>query len=305
MAKRNTQNYLGDLGEAEAYIELLRIGAGINSLTQSDSGWDLHLHLPAKPMILTSTGSASWELGGRAAHVQVKKQTSRSAPKLGIGTARGWITGTVAGTPSFLFIVDGKKNIQYATPCGISDWLEGRHSMPNENRRAIAGMKLNAFEASRFSRISHLWSAYPNVLLGLSGLDRALHGCLHPDWTDVSGWISEIALGWFNVASIGNDDTGYWWSKGSDFFDTAARAMRLDEPGLEEVYQSLEEMTQQALAPRWSTGWDLGLPVGVYTKKADPDSCRTDAVNMIEEVFSALPRPARRKTKRRHFFPGA
>lgn len=83
MAYRSWGNFQGDRGEIEALSELLKTGAAINTLTASDTGWDLHLHLPEHSMFIDTDPPSEvdnrylkWRLSGRTAHVQVKRDAS-------------------------------------------------------------------------------------------------------------------------------------------------------------------------------------------------------------------------------------
>ncbi|WP_193119313.1 hypothetical protein [Brachybacterium tyrofermentans] len=134
MARRTVSNVRGDIGELEATKVLLEHGVAINSLTQSDTGWDLHCHVPEDIIRNASgrKGNESWIMSGRAAHFQVK---SGGKGELDVETVGGWLTGARIGVPTFMFWSDDDRSV-ISTPNELEAWLETAISKTRERIEA-------------------------------------------------------------------------------------------------------------------------------------------------------------------------
>jgi hypothetical protein len=283
MGNRQRQHYLGDLGEAEVYTELLHLGASINYLTQSDSGWDLHLHLPSEPIdVASSPPIKSWTLSGRVAHVQVKKKTSRAAPKLDLETARGWVTGTRSGVPTFLFIVDEEGNLEYATPKSLSEWI-GQVSTRPERKMGTEKLQTYVYTRPKFGRVLHLWSRYPNALLALSKLDSALHARGDTDCADIFEIVADVAVGWLTFAGLTYPD------EGAQDWERAVRAFcgTVDELGLSEG-RAREGALRRAIEQSQNYDNNPGLPVATYSLQPNAQNCLDDSLQMLNMAFKVI-----------------
>lgn len=193
MALRNSNNVKGDLGEIEVSKKLLEHGLAINSLAASDTGWDLHCHVPKTLIMNASTVEAkrSWPMSGRSAHIQVKNS---SAGRLNVGTVRGWLSGTASGVPTFMFWKPKKDSEIYwfSTPNDFSQWLgdlkaelSGEALLDDEchfryldaGKRTHRQAPLNTFKYIdiRFPSVLQLWTKYPLLAL---------------DYEDVTGWMN-------------------------------------------------------------------------------------------------------------------
>jgi hypothetical protein len=71
MPSRTKSNVSGDLGELRLISDFVRMRAAVNSLSQSDYGWDAHVHTPDDVLDMGNLPK-SWKMSGLSAHVQVK-----------------------------------------------------------------------------------------------------------------------------------------------------------------------------------------------------------------------------------------
>lgn len=226
MAKMGWNQYVGAIGEAEALRDLLHTGAAVNGLTASDSGWDIHLHLPEQPQNLygltaAEAGRKNWRLSGRAAHVQVKHSSKPDSwPKVNIGTARGWVTGSQSGTPTFLLVGQSdesseKPNWLFVTPKGIHEWLLDRGSLSGDKYSA-AQMKGHAFDPRWFGWTLHMWSRYAYVLMAVPHLDELFWATRSYEADEIEMIAQQITAtllaGYLSDtrAVRGDDDLGWW-----------------------------------------------------------------------------------------------
>lgn len=164
MAIRTLQQYLGDIGELTVLRRFLDIGASVNSLAASDFGWDLHLHLPdnaVDPELMPK----SWSMSGYTANVQVKNQTGRSAPKVALGTLRGWVSGSVVGTPTFVFRCRSKDRLDYLDPDDLRQLLyrNVRAGKSDSDKVVLAGF--SPVPEHSLGRLLLLWCRYPGIML--------------------------------------------------------------------------------------------------------------------------------------------
>lgn len=87
MPKRKKANRSGDIGEIRVIERFIEIGAAVNSLAQSDYGWDAHIHTP-KDALAPNADEDVWEMSGLTAHVQIKNSESGSQAKVKVGSLR-------------------------------------------------------------------------------------------------------------------------------------------------------------------------------------------------------------------------
>jgi hypothetical protein len=193
MTKRHRRQYLGDLGEAEVFKELLHIGVSINYLTQSDSGWDLHL---------------------------------RSA----------------------------------------SDGMAG-------------DLKAYKFCRERFSKLLHLWSLYPNVLLSAHCPDALLHNGAEVNHNAAFELLVDVAVGWLTFAGLSYTEGAAEWERGVSVFYRA-----VDDLNLGKAFESKNTL-QSAIAEHQGFHHDLGLPVATYSLEAAAPNCLDDALRMLHLMF--------------------
>ncbi|MEU7905335.1 hypothetical protein [Actinoplanes sp. NPDC049118] len=276
---RTRQQYLGDLGEAEVYAEFLHLGASINYLTQSDSGWDLHLHLPSDSIdVEDASDLRAWDLSGRVAHVQVKKQTSTKSPGLKVSAVHGWITGTRSGVPTFLFVVDGQGNFRYATPKALADWID-LSSTPAEGESSTTKLSMFDYSRTKFRQVLQVWSRFPNALLYSGVIDDLVHGNGVVQPAAAIDLIAEVALGWLNSAGISYTGLEGDWDRYAGEFYAAADFPDLQNGGDE--YQKF----RQELEERQDFHNEIGLPVATYSLLPDTEASRNDALRMLRLIF--------------------
>ncbi|WP_412872438.1 hypothetical protein [Curtobacterium flaccumfaciens] len=152
---------------------LLEHGLAINMLTASDTGWDLHCHVPEGLFLRSSTaGHASWSLSGRTTHVQVK---SAPTDRLSVGTVRGWVSGTASGVPTFLFgRLNG--NAVFSSPADLAHWLHSgqtpgddaakhKYTFRGKETRLQTPLATHPYSVERFPSVLQLWVRYPQLAL--------------------------------------------------------------------------------------------------------------------------------------------
>lgn len=288
MAKRSSNQARGDLGELEVSMRLIEAGVSINTLTQSDTGWDLHLHVPEEPVDALH-GAASWAMSGRVAYAQVKRRSSDTWPRVRVGTARGWITSTRAGVPSFLFMVDARNRTattSFATAADLEKWLGEFGSAVGDEQdastRAIVWHRFDAGEPEglAFGRLLHLWTRFPNVMLELDPVvaDEILLG--RPITTDQAvDLLAPLASTCLNAHGVQELDDGIIWRNVIDGLVSAAACAGGDDDAL-----------RRALLMRLSDtravggGWNAGVLAGAFSRRTDPHEIQADAEVALEEI---------------------
>jgi hypothetical protein len=165
MAKRTRSNLSGDIGELDVMRKLFEIGSAVNGLTQSDYGWDAHVHTPVHAY-KTGHLPESWVMSGLTAHVQIKNSTSGSPADVRVGTLRGWVAGSQVGTPTFFFFVF-KGAPRYASPKMLKKYLAQAELQGLEDTAEKPIGKRMTLEAdfNTFGYLLRLWTRYPRVLL--------------------------------------------------------------------------------------------------------------------------------------------
>lgn len=171
MAKRNGSNVIGDLNELRIAMSMLEHGFAINALTASDTGWDLHCHVPDGLIRDASgAGTKSWVLSGRTVHIQVK---SAAKDKLRVGTVRGWRTGTACGVPTFMFgTYDGDS--AFSSPSDLDAWLltamtkaedDATHAYVFDGSTTDHQTRLEThlYSEKRFPSVLQMWVHYPQI----------------------------------------------------------------------------------------------------------------------------------------------
>ncbi|MGI6795737.1 hypothetical protein [Gordonia sihwensis] len=181
MARRTGNNVVGDLNELNVAKLLLEHGIAINALTASDTGWDLHCHIPDDLLCRASeSGSGSWSLSGRTVHVQVK---SSSSGQLRVGTVRGWLSGTLSGVPTFMFVHKVDEPV-FATPANLRDWLpravndEDAHGYTLTGNRTAKQSPLHTlrYRERRFPSVLKFWIEHPGLALAYGQFTKWING---------------------------------------------------------------------------------------------------------------------------------
>ncbi|WP_420040080.1 hypothetical protein [Gordonia sp. MP11Mi] len=214
MARRTGNNVVGDLNELNVAKLLLEHGIAINALTASDTGWDLHCHVPDELLCRASeSGSASWNLSGRTIHVQVK--TSTSGP-LRVGTVRGWLSGTVGGVPTFLFVYRNKRPV-FATPFDLRDWLPRNvddkaahgYTLRGEQTSKQSPLRTLRYRESRFPSVLKFWIKYPGLALAYGQFTEWINGEIDRADESLDSLIRELAVAVMAADGVTRDDDSY------------------------------------------------------------------------------------------------
>lgn len=163
MPSRTISNVSGDLGELRVISDFVRMGAAVNSLSQSDYGWDAHVHTPEDVLDMSNLPK-SWKMSGLSAHVQVKNAQSGSAASVKVGTLRAWLAGSKVGTPTFYFFID-QDNPRYASPRMLEKLLKDNKEADDHVAISIGRVQTRPADYSIFSHLLRLWTRYPRVLL--------------------------------------------------------------------------------------------------------------------------------------------
>lgn len=208
MAKRKRSNVSGDLAELDVAKLMLEHGIAINALTASDTGWDLHCHVPDDLIVEASQahGSKSWNLSGRAAHIQVK---GGGPGNLRVGTVRGWLTGSASGVPTFMFWQRRNKPV-FSTPADFEAWIDDLPMTINDESKYPANsdrttqkgalMRSHPYDPKRFPSVLRMWTDLPM----LSMTFRRFTGWMNHD--DTEDQLADIVL---DVAVTVWADKGY------------------------------------------------------------------------------------------------
>lgn len=276
MAKRTPNQYRGNRGEMEVVLDLLDIGAGVNDLTSTDNGWDLHVQLPLRPVDATSA-SSSWEMSGRDCKVQVKKLAGRNRPKLKVGQVHAWVDGH---TPTFLVLVrdDGVK--EYASPRCLAKWLRQIGSVPHASQVAASALETrSSMSAPAVGRFLHFWTGFPSLMVATSRLeDWAVAGSAREE--EVRDFVIDLVKGW---AERFNQQDGYdyqpWFASVETLANSAARTAKLsDEVAARFQEQALTEYTMSTnpLAPQ------------LYSRSVDQEDVLADAQRLLEELLPLI-----------------
>jgi hypothetical protein len=181
MARRTGSNARGDINELSCAMSMIEHGIAVNALTASDTGWDLHCHIPEGLIVNASAaGRNSWQLSGKTAHIQVK---SAATDRLTIGTVRGWLTGTASGMPTLMFGRYRGRQV-FSTPNDLEAWLTSADRKINsegaQHSYTYAGKSTNKqtplsfhlYIEERFPSIIQLWTEYAQIVLDFPDLSR-------------------------------------------------------------------------------------------------------------------------------------
>lgn len=226
-AKRTGSNVVGDLNELNVARLLLEHGIAINALTASDTGWDLHCHIPDEPLCRASeSGSASWSLSGRTAHIQVK---SSSSGHLRVGTVRGWLSGTMSGVPTFLFVHKDDEPV-FATPANLQDWLPGAVNDEDGHGYTLTG-KLTAkqspldtlrYRERRFPSVLKFWIEHPGLALAYGQFTEWINGDIDRADENLESLVQELIVAVWAADGVTRDtDASKLMNSLSDLYEAA------------------------------------------------------------------------------------
>jgi hypothetical protein len=306
LAKQSKQQYLGHVGETEVLRQLLDIGASINSLSASDFGWDLHVHLPEKAMVIGDLTEKSdglekvaladlttWEMSGYTANIQVKKQTSDWIPEVSVGTLRGWLTGSRVGVPTFVVIVKGER-LTYLSPhalLGLQHEAAQQYLDDEDKIELSDGVEVSK---SQLSLLLYIWTRHPQIMLA-GGFDDILAFPTHERkgraQEQAAALASNLALAWLKDHDQSGIDNQETLIRTCEQFGSLAYS---------QLNPDVENHSQESLDFSLEVGQDIvdqrGVDTGysdneygkIYTRSADPTASGNDAAKIIEEVCTLM-----------------
>lgn len=304
MANRTSGQVKGDIGEMEVIIMLIRHGMVINSLTQSDAGWDLHAQLPLFPMTEAETRDPkkSWGMSGRTCHIQVK---NAQRPALAMRTVRGWVSGvSTGGPPTFLFIKNNQEEWDYVTPQALKQWIaqfakepaeaEIRPEATSRAKEKVEPLEKHKYDELEFGTLVHLWSFFPAMSMQ-SSLDWLLDviGQGKDEWQeDLEQFALKIAVGlwfhhkpsWEDFESSGSREV---WELTRLLLETGIS----DSEDLHDVNLDAHELITNELHEFIShdRSWqDPGEPSAPYTNARDHADRLEDAIAMVKSIVDLL-----------------
>ncbi|PYC74901.1 hypothetical protein C7C45_03135 [Micromonospora arborensis] len=150
-------------------------------------------------------------------------------------------------------------------------------------------LRTYSYARPKFGRVLHLWSHYPNALLGLSKLDSALHAEGDTDSTDILEIVADVAVGWLAFAGLTYADEGaQGWERAIRTFTGT-----VDELGLSEGW-ARRELLRSAVERRQNYDNDPGLSVATYSLQSDAQNCLDDALQMLRMAFRVIGTDSRR-----------
>lgn len=285
MAKRTLSQYTGDVGEALVFIEMLEAGCAVNTLSASDTGWDLHLHLATTPRTIKTLRALNervWDLSGRSAHVQVKRSEVDKPPSLRVGTVRGWLAASVAGTPTFVVMSEGN-SFTFVTPAGYGRWLRSHEDADDDALRVLNSGRCT-YRQEFFPFLLHLWSRYPLVILDLDltrERDLSIGGFAKNMLREL---IVETGIGIAYRFKLGRDDDGRTWRDLAERFSSALGSPQ--DPEANEV-----EVQKIALNMSSMGSHAGGLRPTHYSLASELSEVVTDAQQMLDAfaIYGWLP----------------
>lgn len=281
MAKRTRAQFSGDLAEVQVFAHLLQTGAAINSLTGSDTGWDLHLHIP--DTIVDVGSSKAWTLSGHTAHIQVKFRSKPHSIRVSIDTVKGWVSASRQGTPTFVFLLDEEERLHYITPCDLNALLNSRPNAPDGTQIDLRSVTRHLYQLDHFKRVLHFWRTYPQV--ALAGLhDSPLADGTRATCDDAILLVGDVFLGWlqrYAHMELDNRDASTW-SRYTDSFTQPYLGSHRYSAADEHHFAS--EVEQFIVFNERSRD---GLDPARYTSAQDPDSVRRDANSLLDFYFAA------------------
>lgn len=93
----------GKLAEFDVMKALTVAGCAVNSLAMTDYGLDVHVMIPARPVVVDDK---EWFLDGRTAAIQVKSTSAGSGASVEVAKVASWVTGSSTGVPVFVITID-------------------------------------------------------------------------------------------------------------------------------------------------------------------------------------------------------
>lgn len=201
-----------------------------------------------------------------------KEMQAAKGTKLTLGTVRGWISGSRAGTPTFVLYLSGTDSYpgapikRLATPAVLLRWLESFDGVADDKARLLSADDMYDFSSSRFGYELEAWSTYAQLLLEHPLVEQALHD-ERTDADVIIKFAQELVIG-----CLAHDGTerGYemsWWSHEAE--DVAVAALGLTGQGddslalIEQVKMGVSDASRASSDDRnrddWRGAW--GIPM--------------------------------------------
>lgn len=308
MPSRAKQNVNGDLGELGVITDFVSMGHAVNSLSQSDYGWDAHIHTTTD-VLDPNKLPASWKMSGLTAHVQVKNAQSGSAARVKIGSLRAWLAGSKVGTPTFYFFID-QGSPRYASPKMLQKILLENEDADDEKEIAMGSVQTRPVEYSIFNHLLRLWTRYPRVLL---------HKFIRiDDWHNMSPdelaeeheiFVGHVFLAWLrsNMPEVGVPPKGLYGVMGNQIIWAAAdelsgrdgggtiteqmqataRRQQLEENVMDRLVEH-SQVPETASQTRKSRGplWPEASLATSYALATSPEAACEEAKRLVRDVMA-------------------
>lgn len=302
MAKRTKNHYLGDVGETSVIRRMLDTGASLNSLSASDYGWDLHIHLPREPFAVPLDRTHikdSWTMSGRTAHIQVKNWMSD--PTVVIGTLRGWVSSGTSGIPTFVVIPrsDDPSEWKYLGPGELAEILDKNSSKDDDS--SVSMLDSLPFPDLELHHLLDLWTWNPRMTL-VGRFDKILTMRQGPERVKatydaavdlaallLTAWVADHDP----LIGLGDGDEIHGWL--DDFTDAAILALHPKEPQKEvrdDFRCDLEMFTQGGYFYQGERAAQVGRNAysHLYTTSPERDVAYADALEKLTTICDFLVR---------------
>lgn len=198
MPTRTKANKSGDVGELSVILDMVQLGAAVNSLAQSDYGWDAHVHTPEDALTVGNLPD-SWKMSGLSAHIQVKNADSGKGARVKIGSLRAWLAGSKVGTPTFYFFVK-RESPRYASPKMLNAVLDHFKDDSDDREISIGHRRTRPADYQVFSHLLRLWTRYPRVLLNAHVFVDDWHLLKRNHLVDKEkGFVAHVYLAWLRA----------------------------------------------------------------------------------------------------------
>lgn len=308
MPSRAKQNVSGDLGELDVIRDFVRMGHAVNSLSQSDYGWDAHVHTTTD-VLDPDKLPGSWKMSGLTAHLQVKNSQSGSAAQVKVGSLRAWLAGSKVGTPTFFFFID-KESPRYASPKMLQQILQVHEDADDVKEITMGSVQTRPADYSIFNHLLRLWTRYPRVLLHKYIRVDEWHSMSPEDLAEEhEHFVGHVFLAWLrsNMPEIGVPPKGLYGLIGNQIIWAAADELSgLDgggtilnrknatahRQGLEEKimdrlveYSQVAESASEARKKRGPLWPEASLATS-YALATSPEAACEEAKRLVRDVMA-------------------
>ena len=287
MTAQSYSQHLGMVGELQAARALLDIGASINSLTGSDFGWDLHVQLPERPPFLDGQSlqsRGSWPMSGDSVHVQVKYTSTGRRPILNVATARSWIRGNGV---TFVMLLQPAGKITFMDEAALQTWVQATELRGRE-RRGLLASYFEPFSPERFSKVAHLWVAFPRFINNYRYLlDEMIAGGPVSDRVR-SLLVEKFVVGfqhWFRKERSDDDDRELMVlvDRALDAFANGSGSLPDTDAARENLkFEIVQQIIPTAMTHGGYNGGEVGVACGDYAVGNREESVIHEMMDLIE-----------------------